>query len=96
MAIQSIQEMYTDKIESVGTVKRIYFYCLVVNIDGTKEWHYFGIDPTEKLPTTGDPINEYTYVQFPQGLDDLDPIDANYFLFYLGRLAGFKREGLTQ
>jgi len=89
-----IHEMWTDEIDEVGGVKRIYFHCLI-EIDGVKEWHYFGTDPAEKPPTQVYPVNEYGYVQFPQGLDDLDKWEANGFLYDMGRMAGLRREGIT-
>lgn len=89
-----IHELYTDKIEDSGISKRIYFH-LRMEIDGVNEWHYFGTTAAEKPPTTADPVNEYGYVQFPRDLDDLDKWEADPFLYKMGRMAGFRREGLT-
>lgn len=95
MVLQGIEQMYTDGIETVGVVKRIKFHCLVYYTDGTKEWHYFGVTAAEKPPTTGHQVHEHAYVQFPQGLDALNTIEAEDILYNAGRISGFKREGLT-
>lgn len=95
MTIQGIEQFYTDGIEEVGVVKRIKFHCLIYFQDGHKEWHYFGVTATEKPPTTGDPVFEYTYVQFPQGLDDLNTWEAEDILYDAGKVSGFRREGLV-
>ena len=95
MAIQSIPEFYTDQIEAVGQVKRIYFYCRILFDDGHSEWHYFGTLSSTHPPFTNDPVYEHIYVQFPQGLDDLNTWEAEDILYSAGRISGFKREGLT-
>lgn len=89
-----IHELYTDRIEDSGISKRIYFHCRI-EIEGVNEWHYFGTTQAEKPPTTADPVNEYGYVQFPRDLDDLDKHEAEDLLYQMGRMAGFRREGLT-
>ena len=89
-----IHELYTDGINEVGTAKQIFFHCRI-EIDGVNEWHYFGTDPADKPPTTGDPVNEYGYVQFPRDLDDLDKQEADDLLYQMGQMAGFRREGIT-
>ena len=94
MPIQGVQEHYPDGIETVGVVKRISFHCLVYYIDGSKEWHYFGSTAAEKPPTTGDPVFEHPYIQFPQGLDDLNTDEAEDILYDAGRMVGFRREGI--
>lgn len=94
MTIQGVEQFYTDGIEEVGVVKRIKFHCLVYYLDGHKEWHYFGTTAAEIPPTTGDPVFEYTYVQFPQELDNLNTWQAEQILYQAGQLAGFKREGI--
>lgn len=94
MAIQTILEFYYDKIETVGVVKRMFFYMLVLFEDNTKAWYYFGTDPVDKPPTTGDPINERPYIQLPQDLDDLHGFEANDILYSAARLIAIRREGL--
>lgn len=89
-----IHELYTDKIEDSGISKRMFFYCRI-EINGVNEWHYFGTDPADKPPFTADPVNEYGYVQFPRDLDDLDKREADDLLYEIGRMAGFRREGIT-
>jgi hypothetical protein len=95
MTISHVEGMFTDQIESVGNVKRMYFQALVVFDDGSKEWHYFGTTLADVPARTTDPAFEHAYVQFPQGLDDLDADKAEDFLYELGILSGFRREGLT-
>lgn len=89
-----IHEMWTDKIEEQGISKQMFFHCLI-EIDGAKEWHYFGTDPAEKPPTSADPVNEYGYVMFPRDLDDLDKREADDLLYQMGQMAGLRREGIT-
>ncbi len=73
--IVSIPEMYTDRIEEIGVVRRIYFHARIVFDDGSMSWEYFGTDPAEVLPTTADPVNEHPYIQLP---DDIDDLPNNY------------------
>jgi hypothetical protein len=94
MAMASIPESYTDQITTVGQVKRIYFHLLLRDDStGNQEWHYFGTTAAEATPTTGDPVNEYTYVQLPNDFDDLGP-ESNSAIEDLAIQAGQKREGL--
>lgn len=99
MAVISIPEFYTDSIDEVGVTKRVRFFCRVELDGGVQEWHYFGVDPAvrpPKPPNEGLPVFEHALVQFPQGLDDLTGDEANELLFDMGRISGFRREGLTQ
>ena len=98
MSVSGVPELYTDRIEEVGAVKRVYFFCRVELEGGVQEWHYFGVDPVVRpppLPFDALPIFEHAYVQFPQGLDDLTGQEANDLLYGMGRMSGFRREGLT-
>lgn len=98
MAISSIPEFYTDVIDEQGTTKRVRFFCRVELLDGSQAWHYFGVDPADRPPPPpfdALPVFEYGLVQFPQSLDDLTGQEANDFLYEIGRVAGFRREGLT-
>lgn len=92
MTVRRIEQMWTDKIEEVGVTKRIFFHCLIVFDDDTKQWHYFGTTQAEAPPTTTDPVFEYEYVMFPRDLDELR--DAEIQLYKLGLQAGLQREGL--
>lgn len=89
-----IHELYTDKIDDEGISKRINFHCRI-EIDGVNEWHYYGTKAVDKPPRTADPVNEYGYVQFPRDLDDLDRREAEDFLYQMGMMTGFRREGIT-
>lgn len=95
MAINHIEGMFTDQIEEVGVTKRVYFQVLIVFDDGHKEWHYFGTLLADVPARSADPVFEHSFVQFPQGLDDLDLRESSDFLYELGRVSGFRREGLT-
>lgn len=98
MAVKNIPEFYTDSIDEVGQVKRVRFFCRVELDDGSQAWHYYGVDPTVRPPPppfSALPINEYGFVQFPQGLDDLTGEEANNLLYDMGKISGFRREGLT-
>lgn len=98
MTVSRVPEFYTDRVEEVGQVKRIYFFCRV-ELDGdVQEWHYFGVDSTVRpppLPFNALPVFEHAYVQFPQGLDDLTVDEAADLLYDMGKFSGFRREGLT-
>ena len=89
-----IHELWTDEIDESGITKRIYFHCLI-EIDGAKEWLYFGTDPAEKPPTQNYPISEYNYIQIPQELDNLDKQEAESLLYEMGLKIGLRREGFT-
>jgi hypothetical protein len=89
-----IHELWHDEIDESGITKRIYYHCLV-EIDGVKEWYYFGTDPAEKPPTQDYPIKESPYIQIPQGLDNLDKQEADGLLYDMGLMIGLRREGLT-
>jgi hypothetical protein len=91
----SIPEMYTGGIQSVGSVKRVRFhfrYC--DDVTQACEWHYFGVDPDDSPPMTADPVNEYTYVQFPTAFDDLGQESVST-MFDLAIEAGRYREGIV-
>ena len=90
----AIEQMWTDGIEQAGVVRRVNYHCLVVFPDGSKQWHYFGSTPTEKPPTTDDPISEHAYVQFPQAFDDLPGDEGSDAIYSLGLRAGLHREGV--
>jgi hypothetical protein len=90
----SIPQMWTDQIVTLGTVKRAYFHLLYENEAGTR-WLYFGTTAAEKPPTTGDPVIEYAYVQFPVGFDDLGP-DMEGMMFDHALAAGKAREGISE
>lgn len=99
-SIGGIPEMWTDKIEQVGTVRRVFFHALVDIYDDEtgetrREWHYFGTTPAQKPPTSADPVFQHTYVSFPQDFDQLGQ-EANDAYYSLGIQAGLKREGLRQ
>lgn len=95
MAIRNIEGIFPEKIEAVGNVRRVYFQALIVFDDDRKEWHYFGSTLDDIPARSSDPAFEHPFVQFPQGMDDLETEEANDFLFKLGRISGFRREGLT-
>ena len=90
-----ILEFYTDRIETVGIVKRIYFWFLIEFGIDDREWHYFGTSPIDKPPTTTDPLFEHDYIQFPNDLDALDPTMADVHLYELGKIAGIAKEGIS-
>lgn len=95
---------YTDSIEAVGTVRRVYVRALVVFWDDvtsveTREWHYFG-STLAQYPLTvypdflrGYPVFEHPYISFPQDFDQLGT-EANDVYFNLGIQAGLHREGI--
>lgn len=89
-----IHALFTDRIEAVGGVRRIYFHSFVTMDDHTERWLYFGTDPTDpgREPTTADPIYEYNYIQFPQAMDDVG-VEGSAALFQIGMIAGYRREG---
>ena len=90
-------EFYTVQLEDTGVVLRAYFYMCVQFDDGSKEWHYFGVDPAEKPPfppNDSAPVFEHTYVQFPQAFNDLPQDDADPQIYGIAMMAGMNREGL--
>jgi hypothetical protein len=90
----SIPEMYTDQIQTVGVVTRVFFWLRQCDdITQACEWHYFGTDPLEHPPTTADPVNEYAYVQFPTAFDELGD-ESLGTMWDLAIRAGRAREGL--
>lgn len=91
----SIPEFYTEQVATVGQVKRIYFYCRVILITGESQWHYFGTDPVEYPPFNADPVFEHDYIQFPGDLDSLPINESESYLYELGKLAGFAKEGIV-
>lgn len=84
-----IPEYYTEKIEDVGVVKRVFFHLRAV-VDGVSTWHYFGVDPAEHPPTTDDPVVEHIYIQFPNDLDNLPREESETALYELGMLVAIK------
>ena len=96
--IESIQELYTDKITIVGIVRRIHYHLLAVLWDDVqlirfKQWHYFGTTPAEKPPTSSDPIFQHDYVQIPNDVSFLAS-NGNDQLYQLGLEIGLVKEGL--
>ena len=91
----SIPEMWTDQIQELGVVRRVYFHALHCDdVTGECAWHYFGTDPDKAPPTTDDPVHEYDYVQFPAAFDDLGT-EMQPMLFNLASQAGRTREGIA-
>lgn len=86
-------ELWTDGIVTLGAVRRVYFHALI-EVNGQREWWYFGTDPEEKPPTQDYPVNETAYVQFPDAFMDLGD-EMTPTLYDLGQRAGYNREGLT-
>ena len=98
MAIVNVPEFYEDQVEEIGNTKRVHFFCRVELAGEVQEWHYFGVDPVDSPPPPpfdNAPVFEHPFVMFPQGLDDLTGIEAEELLYEIGRLSGFRREGLT-
>lgn len=89
-----IHALFTDEVEAIGNVRRVYYHSFVEMDDNTKRWLYFGTDPTDPgmEPTTDDPVYEYTYVQFPQAFDDVG-VEGEAALFQIGMISGYRREG---
>lgn len=87
--MSTVPELYYEKVESVGTVKRIYFHFRAV-VDGVSTWHYYGVDPADKPPMTADPVVEHQYVQFPRDLDDLPQDEADEALYDLALMVARK------
>jgi hypothetical protein len=88
--------MYTDQLESVGNVRRVYMHFLARFDDDTKRWYYFGTLPTDpgKAPTTADPVTTSGFVAFPADFSLIGQ-DANDALYDLGIKAGLKRLAVT-
>ena len=98
MAIRNIPEFYTDAIDEQGQVKRVRFFCRVELDDGSQAWHYYGVDPAVRPPPPpfdAFPVFEHPFVAFPQGLDDLTLRESEGLLYEMGKISGFRREGLT-
>lgn len=95
-ASANIPELYPDQIVTLGSVKRVYFHLRQCD-DVTQEcaWLYFGTSASQQPPTTGDPVSEYTYVQFPTAFDDLGD-GAIPTMFDLALQAGRRRQGIDQ
>ena len=51
--------------------------------------------PLPATPFDALPVFERPFVAFPQGLDDLTGVEAEDLLYAMGRISGFRREGLT-
>ena len=98
MSVIGIPEFYTDQIQEVGQVKRVHFFCRIELEGGVQEWHYFGVDPAVRPPPPpfdAFPVFEHPFVAFPQGLDDLTLRESEGVLYEMGKISGFRREGLT-
>ena len=90
MALAQVDQLFTDQIVEVGNVRRIYFH-----FHQAGQWHYFGTTAAEAPPPNADPVNEYTYVQFPQAFDNLPIQDSQDVLLELAIIAVKQREGLA-
>jgi hypothetical protein len=89
-----IPERWTDQIEEVGTVRRIYFRILV-DYDNTRTWHYFGTTQVEKPPHGDyDAVEEHPYIQLPQDLQHLPKHEADRELYNLGLECGLNKESI--
>lgn len=64
----SIRQLFTDQVETIGSVKRFSFRIQLYDLN----WHYFGSTEAE-YPVTEGVVTEHPYVQFPQDIDDLGP-----------------------
>ena len=98
MAVINVPEFYEDQVEEIGVSKRVHFFCRVELTGGVQEWHYYGVDPVDRPPPPpfdGVPVFEHTFVLFPQGLDDLTGVESEELLYEIGKISGFRREGLT-
>lgn len=97
MAQYSGFNIYTHSITDTGVVVRVRFRALARHEDGTRSWHYFGVEEAEVPPEVyvDSPLTEYDYVQFPQAFDDL-PADGEYerAIYEISVSAGLFREGL--
>ena len=91
------QSVWTDHIQEVGNVTRVYLFVGIGPRNG-RDWHYFGVDPEVRPPpeATYNAIYEHTYVQFPGAFDDLSTEESAELLYNLGSTAGLNREGLSE
>lgn len=100
------EAMFTDHVESVGTVRRVFYYALYVfgnydTLTGDRlpgeeyEWHYFGTTPALKPPPfrLEAPVIQNVYISFPQDFDLLPLNWANQYYFDMAQMAGLWKEG---
>lgn len=61
-----IVSMFTDGVETLGTVKRISMR-LCARVDGVNTWHYYGTKSAVQIPDASLPgtIVEHPYIQIP-------------------------------
>lgn len=100
------ESMFTDKVDAVGAVRRVFFLALYVfanydtvtgdRITGSEqyEWHYFGTTPASypKPYRTDAPVVQNTYIAFPVDFELLGQ-EANDYYYQMATQAGLKKEG---
>jgi len=91
----SVPMIFTDGVESIGGVKRIFLHLIFCDNEGC-EWQYFGTDPQDKPPPAGWdqwPIVENLYIQLPNDLDDLPKEEGDRLLYDMARLIAGRKSG---
>lgn len=102
-----IESTFTDRVESVGTVRRVYYFALYIfgnydTVTGDRqdgniyEWHYFGTTPAQRPRPyhTEAPIFQNTYIAFPVDFEALEASEVNNYYYELAYRAGLRKEGL--
>ncbi len=100
-------ELFTDHIDAVGTVRRVFFHALYEfgqydSVTGNRldtpifEWHYYGTDPTAVPPPNYKSATIVTqpYVSFPVDFDALPNDIANNNYYSMAVIAGRWKEGI--
>lgn len=100
-----IEAHYTDSVQDVGTVRRVYYHALYLfgnydTVTGDRvgdvwEWHYFGTTSAQKPPEYhGEaPVIQNAYISFPVDFELLGD-EADYWYYEMAKQAGLRKEGL--
>lgn len=101
-----IEATFTDRVEAVGTVRRVYYRALYIfgnydTITGDRqdgdiyEWHYFGTTLAEApRPYHSEaPVTQNQYIAFPVDFEALDAAEVNGYYYELAYRAGLRKEG---